>query len=118
MFTSILKKLVESIDGATGAILADWEGESVAFFTTGDDFQLKVIAAHKGIIITALRNIHDQLSLGEMKENIVVSEIMYIITGAITRDYSLVLTMEKKTPLALALRGLRQSISELRKEIE
>ncbi|GAB4298364.1 MAG: roadblock/LC7 domain-containing protein [Desulfuromonadia bacterium] len=117
MFTEILKRLVESIPGATGAILADWEGESVAFYTSGDDFQLKVIAAHKGIIMGHLRRIHDQLAPGELEEMVITSESLQIITGAITRDYSLVLTRHPTIPRAVVMRQFRKSIDELRKEI-
>ena len=50
-FKVILKELVESTYGAIGAILADWEGEAVEQYCLTDTFQLKVTAAHKGIIV-------------------------------------------------------------------
>jgi len=118
MFNEILKHLVDSIPGATGAILADWEGESVAFHSVGDDFELKVIAAHKGIIMGHLRRIHDQLAPGELQETVITAESIQIITGAITRDYSLVLTRQPLVPLAIVLRRFRSAVEELRKEIE
>lgn len=117
MFDQILRELVESIPGAIGAIVADWEGESVAFFTTGDDYELKVIAAHKGIIMSRLRRIHDQLELGEMKEAVLTGETVQIVTGAVTRDYSLVLVRHPIVPSAIVLRKFRQAVARLHEEI-
>lgn len=118
MFVDLLKDLVESTPGATGAILADWEGESVAFHTTGDDYELKVVAAHKGIIMARLRGIHDQLALGELKEAVITGESVQIITGAVTRDYSLVLIRRHvPPPLAIVLRRFRTTVDALREEI-
>lgn len=118
MFVDLLKDLVESTPGATGAILADWEGESVAFYTIADDYELKVVAAHKGIIMAHLRGIHDQLSLGELNEAVITAESVQIITGAVTRDYSLVLTRHPVAPpLSVVLRRFRRTVHALRKEI-
>ncbi len=47
-FKRILTELVTAVPGASGAILADWEGEAVEQFSFYDDFEMKLIGAHKG----------------------------------------------------------------------
>ena len=118
MFEEILQRLVMSVPGATGAIFADWEGECVACFSLYDEYELKVIAAHKGIILAHIREIHDQLAPGEMNEAVISTERQHVITGAINRDYSLVMTMDRNGVLGRALYHFRSTVGELRKEIE
>lgn len=118
VFEGILQRLVSAVPGATGAIFADWEGECVAFYCLYDEYELKVIAAHKGIILTHMRDIHDQLAPGELHEAVFSTDAQHVITGAISRDYSLVMTMERSGILGRALYHFRKSVEELRKEIE
>ena len=63
-FKAILKELVEVTPGASGAILADWEGEAVEQCCHYDDFELKVIGAHKGIILNQMKEIHGRFPAG------------------------------------------------------
>lgn len=118
MFDEQLQRLVTLTPGATGAILADWEGEYVAIYCLYDEYDLKVIAAHKGIILAQMREIHDQLAPGELNEAVIATPTQYLITGAITRDYSLVMTLERNKVLGRALYSFRKCVEELRKEIE
>ena len=118
MFEEMLQQLVRAVPGATGAIFADWEGECVAYYCLYDEYELKVIAAHKGIIMTHMRDIHDQLAPGEMQEAVITTESQHVITGAITRDYSLVMTMARDGVLGRALYHFRKTVAGLRKEIE
>lgn len=118
MFAQVLKELVDAVPGATGAILADWEGESVAHYSRGDEYELKIIAAHKGIILSRMRQIHDQLAPDEMTETIISATATQVLTGALNRDYALIMTMARKTPLSLALRRFRVAIDLLRKEVD
>jgi predicted regulator of Ras-like GTPase activity (Roadblock/LC7/MglB family) len=117
VFEEILQQLVTTVPGANGAILADWEGESVAHYCHYDEYDLKVIAAHQGIIMSHMRDIHDQLAPGEMHEAVISTESQYLITGAITREYSLVMTMDRHGVLGRALYHFRLAIAALRKEI-
>jgi predicted regulator of Ras-like GTPase activity (Roadblock/LC7/MglB family) len=118
VFEDILQRLVTTVPGATGAIFADWEGESVAHYCLYDEYDLKVIAAHQGIIMSHLRDIHDQLAPGEMNEAVISTETEYLVTGAITREYTLVMTMERRGVLGRGLYHFRKAVDALRREIE
>ncbi len=54
-FKAILTELVQSVPGATGAIIADWEGETVDHVALMDDYELKITAAHLWIILTRMK---------------------------------------------------------------
>jgi len=116
-FKAILKELVESTPGATGAILADWEGEAVEQCCQYDDYELKVIAAHKGIVLTMIKEIHAGLAAGEICDTVITVEGRHILTGVVGPDYSLVMTLDERALIGPALYRFRKSVERLEKEI-
>jgi predicted regulator of Ras-like GTPase activity (Roadblock/LC7/MglB family) len=116
-FKAILKELVESIPGATGAILADWEGESVEQFCLYDDYELKLIAAHKGIILSRIKEAHAFQPGGEPKDSVISTDNLHILTGVVGPDYSLVMTLDRGAIIGKALYNFRKAITRLEKEI-
>jgi len=116
-FKSILKDLVESIPGASGAILADWEGESVEQHCLYDDFEMKVTGAHNGIILNRLKEVYSQFPAGKLEEAVIVTGSQQVVVGAIGTDYSLVVTLAREALLGPALYQFRETLKSLEKEI-
>jgi predicted regulator of Ras-like GTPase activity (Roadblock/LC7/MglB family) len=116
-FEIILKALMDSVPRAIGAILVDWEGEAVMEHCHCDPYDLRFIAAHKGIILARLREMQCAAQVGEVEDVVVTSSIGHLIIGTIDKDYSLVMNVERTTPVALALYHFRRAVSELKKEI-
>ena len=116
-FKAILRELVEAVPGATGAILADWEGEAVEQHCLYDDYELKIIAAHKGIVLSRLKVAHADLPGGELSDAVITTDIRHILTGVIGPDYSLVMTLDRGAVLGLALYRFRNALKLLEKEI-
>jgi predicted regulator of Ras-like GTPase activity (Roadblock/LC7/MglB family) len=116
-FKTILRELVEAVPGATGAILADWEGEAVEQHCLYDDYDLKIIAAHKGIVLSRLKEAHTALQGGELSDAVITTDSMHILTGVIGSDYSLVMTLDRGALLGLALYRFRKALKLLEKEI-
>ena len=116
-FEVILKELVESVPHSIGAILVDWEGEAVMEHCHCDPYDIRFIAAHKGIILARLKEIESSAHIGEVEDIVVTSDKGHLIIGCINQDYSLVMNIERSCPVALALYPFRKAITELRKEI-
>lgn len=117
-FKAILKELVENVPGATGAILADWEGEAVEQYCLTDTYELKVTAAHQGIIISQLRDVLKAFpSVGDLTHLTIKTESQLFIVGVVGSDYSLVMTMESDALLGKAERTFARTIHLLIKEI-
>ncbi|WP_298269215.1 roadblock/LC7 domain-containing protein [Geobacter sp.] len=116
-FKAILADLVESVPGATGAILADWEGEAVEQTALHDDFELKVVGAHKGIILNQMKDLQSKLSGDTVRDAIITTAHQHVIVGAVGKDYSLVMTLVREAIPARALFRFRQTIELLAKEI-
>lgn len=116
-FKVILKELVESTHGASGAILADWEGEAVEQYCLTDTFHLKVTAAHKGIIVNLLQEVLVNSRAGQLRDVIIATESQYVIVGAVGSDYSLAMTLGRNTLIGVVLRKFNSTVLLLEKEI-
>lgn len=116
-FKEILKTLVESVPAASGAILADWEGEAVEQFCLYDDYEIKVTGAHEGIILNHLKDVHAAFPAGGLEEVVIVTGEQQVIVGVVGADYSLVMTLAREALLGLALHRFRDAVQVLEKEI-
>jgi len=116
-FKTILRELVESTPGATGAILADWEGEAVEQHCLYDDYELKVIAAHKGILLNRMKEVHASFPGGEPRDLVITTASQHILTGFVGPEYSLVMTLERGAVVGRALYRFRAALKVLEKEI-
>ncbi len=116
-FKAILKTLVESVPSASGAILADWEGEAVDQFCLYDDYEIKVTGAHQGIILDHLKDVYAGFPVGGPEEVVTVTDEQQVIVGRIGADYSLVMTLAREALLGMALYRFREAIKVLEKEI-
>jgi predicted regulator of Ras-like GTPase activity (Roadblock/LC7/MglB family) len=116
-FKTILTELVESTPGATGAILADWEGEAVAQYAHYDEYDLKVLGAHNGILFSLMKEVHHQFPAGGVEEVMVGTDRCRMIVGAVGPDYSLVMTIAPEGLLGRALYRFRGAVALLHKEI-
>ncbi|WP_136527066.1 roadblock/LC7 domain-containing protein [Geomonas ferrireducens] len=116
-FKRLLTTLVEAVPGASGAILADWEGEAVEQFTHGDPFEIKVTAAHWGIMLAQLKDVHQKHDAGSIRESVISTDEQHVIVGSIGDDYALVMTLARNALPLLALRKFRETAQLLHKEI-
>jgi predicted regulator of Ras-like GTPase activity (Roadblock/LC7/MglB family) len=116
-FKSLLKALIESVPGAQGAIIADWEGEAVDHVGIMDDYDLKVIGAHKGVILHSMREVVDRLGNDELKEIIITTKQAQMLVLPVTKDYYLVLTLDRSDMMGRALLEARRCIHALYQEI-
>ena len=116
-FKRLLTTLVEAVPGASGAILADWEGEAVEQHSLLDPYEMKVTAAHWGILLTRLKGLHEKFSTGVVHESVISTDKQYVIIGALGDDYFLVMTLNRDALPLLALRSFRETAELLKKEI-
>jgi predicted regulator of Ras-like GTPase activity (Roadblock/LC7/MglB family) len=116
-YINILKKVVDSTPDSVGAILVDWEGEAVQEYCHCDPYDIRFVAAHKGIILARLKDLHKSGRVGAVEDVVITSSDGLLVTGCIDQDYSLVLSVGTKCPRSLALHNFRTAIAELKKEL-
>jgi predicted regulator of Ras-like GTPase activity (Roadblock/LC7/MglB family) len=116
-FINILRTVVDSTPHSIGAILVDWEGEAVQEYCHCDPYDIRFVAAHKGIILARLKELHESGRVGAVENVVITSTDGHLVIGCIDQDYSLVLSVSRDCPRSLALHHFRIAIAELRKEI-
>ncbi len=113
-----LDSLVDRVPGSRGAILTDWEGEAVDHAARMDEYDLKVLGAHIGIILTRLRQTVSRLTdEGGLKELVITTENGYNVVTPVSEDYFVVLTLTREGLLGRALFESRRCVDRLKKEI-
>lgn len=116
-FKRLLTALVDAVPGATGAILADWEGEAVEQFCHGDAFEMKVTAAHYGILLTHLKELNQKHAAGTVRHSVISTDQQHVLVGAVGEDYVLVMTLGRNALPLLALTYFCDTALLLHKEI-
>lgn len=116
-FHAILKNLVDTVPHAVGAILVDWEGEAVQEYCHCDSYDMRFVGAHKGIVLSRLRETHTASLEGEIEDVLVTSECQILLIGAVDPDYSLVLQTTRSCPACLARYHFTAALTQLKKEL-
>ena len=116
-FKSILKDLVDSTPHAVGAILVDWEGEAVQEYCHCEPYDIRLVAAHQGIILGRLKEVQNSIQAGDVEDVVVTATDAHLIAGCIDQDYSLVMSIDRSCPVALALYHFRAAVGRCKKEI-
>jgi len=116
-FKTALKELVGKVSGARGAILADWEGEAVEQTGEMDDYELKVLGAHKGVILDKLRGVAKSLEGDDLHEIVITTEKQHTLVMPVTHEYFVVLAIDRKSILGRALYEARRCVLRLHDEV-
>lgn len=116
-FKKLLQGMLDQLPGAVGAIIADWEGEAVDQVARIDDFEIKVLGAHKGIILTRLREALERLDGGQLEEVLIHFEQGKTLITPLSEDYFLVLTVAPEVMVGKAAFVMRRCAEQLRSEI-
>jgi len=117
MFRDILKGAVDGVPGATGAIFADWEGESVEHYFNGADDDIKLVGAYQGILLNLVKSAAENVGLGEVNEVMLVTEGAKVMARSLKDGYFLVMLLETGTNSGLAKRALRATAELIDEEI-
>lgn len=116
-FKDILTNMLTQLPGAEGAIIADWEGEAVDQVAYVDDFEMKILGAHKGIILTRLRDALQRIDGGEIEEVSIHFVRSTVLISPLNEDYFLVLALKSSVLAARAASVMRSCVAQLRREI-
>ncbi len=117
-FKALLNRLLEDIPGALGAIIIDWEGEAVDQVARIEEYDIKVLGAHKGIILNLLREALSRIDSGALEEVLIRTGENKTLIAPLNEDYYLVLTLGPEAIAGRAAFKMRRSVTELRSEFD
>jgi hypothetical protein len=111
-YQSILKTLLENIDGAVGAGFVDYDGEVVQLTGQFEDFAHRIHLAYQGIFLENLKSFHEQ-HLGPPLSVVCVYQNLTLVIKPLKSGYFLVLTLAHGKQLAKALRAAEEAAAHL-----
>jgi predicted regulator of Ras-like GTPase activity (Roadblock/LC7/MglB family) len=117
-FKSLLKRLLEDIPGALGAIIVDWEGEAVDQVARISDYDIKVLGAHSGILLGLLREALARIDSGKLLDVVIRTGQNKTLISPLTDDYFLILQLGSEAIAARAAYRMRHCVAELRDEFD
>ncbi|MDA3903490.1 MAG: roadblock/LC7 domain-containing protein [Desulfuromusa sp.] len=117
-FKSLLKRLLEDIPGALGAIIVDWEGEAVDQVARINEYDIKVLGAHSGILLGLLREALSRVDSGKLLDVVIRTGQNKTLISPLTEDYLLILQLGPEAIAARAAYRMRYCVDELRGEFE
>ena len=115
-YLSILKKLLESVDGAVGAGFVDYEGETVQLTGQLEDYAHRVHLACQRIFLEKLISIHNRYLIPP-SSLVCVYQNLTLVIKPLKNGYLLVLTLAHRRQLTKALRVAEEAAARLNLDI-
>jgi predicted regulator of Ras-like GTPase activity (Roadblock/LC7/MglB family) len=117
VFKKILADAVEKVSGAKAAIFLDGEGEAIeqAGEHTGD---IKFLAAWKEIHLDHIREIAERLRLGAVHAVLFSHDDGNELIIPVSGEYCLLVFLSSYAHVNEAMKGLREAVELLKKEME
>jgi len=113
-FKEVLGEIVRTTPGGIGAVLVDDEGEMIDIFTSEDNFQMKLIGAHHGIILTAVQQSLEDFGNGDVLCGLSIRSERYIFNIAPVQDgIFVVLVQDREGVPSMGMKVLKGAIPSI-----
>jgi predicted regulator of Ras-like GTPase activity (Roadblock/LC7/MglB family) len=116
-FEAILQELVSDVEGATGAILLDADGEAVIWYTPGSSERLRLRAAYIAVAVQSCRLSSARLGIGPVTEMIIQYDGAQLVVKELEEGYFFVLELNSSANLGQALKRVQPAVASLRREM-
>ena len=114
---SLLNELVNTVEGATGAIIVAVDGEAVQWSTTAECDRLRLRTAYVAVVMQAFRAAATRARLGHLKRLIIEYEGATLIAQEIDNDCSVMLELKASASISRAVYQMRNAVALLRQQI-
>jgi predicted regulator of Ras-like GTPase activity (Roadblock/LC7/MglB family) len=113
----LLNNLVESIDGATGAIIVAVDGEAVQWGTSEQNERLRLRSAYVAVVMQTFRAAAARAGLGQLKRLVVGYKGATLIAQEIDDDCCVMLELKASASVSRAVYQMQTAVAVLRQEI-
>lgn len=117
-FTYLLEKLVSSVDGATGALILEADGEAVQWYSRTDGELLRLRSAYLVNILPSCKAATSRMNLGELDHLVVSYDGASFVIQELSRGYYLLLEMNALANVANAVYRLTKAHPAIRRAFE
>lgn len=115
---SLLTELVSSVEGATGAILLEADGEAVQWYSKSEAERLRLRGAYVAVVLKSCRATGVRAKLSDLRCLILAYDGASFVAREIDRDCLVVLELSPLANIGQALFRLKPAVERLRIEIE
>jgi predicted regulator of Ras-like GTPase activity (Roadblock/LC7/MglB family) len=116
-FKDLLKELVASVQGASGAILLEADGEAVQWHADAEVERLRLRAAYIALVLKGCRASTSLAKLGDTGCVILQYDGANFLGQQVERDYFLVLELDASANLGQAIHRIRPAAAIIRREL-
>jgi predicted regulator of Ras-like GTPase activity (Roadblock/LC7/MglB family) len=116
-FKAVLNQLLQHVPGSLGVVIVDWEGEAVDQATHMGEYNIKILGAHHGIILSLLRDALTRMGSDCPEEVVIRTQLGTTLIQPLTEDYLLILQLQKGALVARATQKLRICAEQLYDDI-
>jgi predicted regulator of Ras-like GTPase activity (Roadblock/LC7/MglB family) len=117
-FTNLLKQLVSSVEGATGALMLESDGEAVQWYSRTDGERLRLRSAYLATVLKSYRRATESMNLGGLGHLVLNYDGASFVIQELGPGYYLVLEMSPFTNVAEGIHNLKQALPKLLREFE
>jgi predicted regulator of Ras-like GTPase activity (Roadblock/LC7/MglB family) len=117
-FDKLLEHLVETIDGARGAVFLDRDGEVVQHYLSHRGIsELELIGAYHGITLSSCRKFSDEVEMGNIDFMICQYKDATCMLKTLNAGYFVLLALAPQGNIGQAMFALREIAAELNLEM-
>jgi predicted regulator of Ras-like GTPase activity (Roadblock/LC7/MglB family) len=116
-FKTLLKELVSSVEGATGAIFLASDGEAVQWYSNDDGERLQLRGAYITVALRGCRALADRLTPGSIRHLVLEYDSATFIVQELDRGYFVVLELDSSANIGQALYRTQPVVAHLCREI-
>lgn len=118
-FRSILKTIVEELDGAIGALILGYDGIPIDEYIKDEThIDMQLLAVEYTSLLKEVKRTVDVLNCGEMEEVSICSGETRVIVSAINNEFFIVLAMKSDGNYGKGRFLLKRSVPQLRPELQ
>ena len=117
-FTNLLMQLVSSVEGATGALIIESDGEAVQWYSRTDGERLRLRSAYLASVLKCCQAAMESMNLGGLGHVVLNYDGASLVIQELSPGYYLVLEMSPFTNVAEGVHNLKRALPELRREFE
>jgi predicted regulator of Ras-like GTPase activity (Roadblock/LC7/MglB family) len=116
-FKTVLKRIVENVDGAIGAGVIGEDGIAIDQFSTKPDFDISAAGAEYSTIISSAKKASQSFGLGKTNEVLISTEKATMIMMVLGKSYFVTLALNLDGNLGRGRLELKKAIPDLEKLI-
>ncbi len=122
MFQTLLKEVVDSVDGGIATLVMDFEGIAVDSYTkpsasTSGEFDINTIGAEFSVVIESSQRASEMLEAGEAAEVTIQAAKMMTLIRVVSNTYFVAFALAPEANIGKARYVLRTKAPTLAKEL-